>query len=746
MGRTGKAPALMAKKGKQKDEATLGKALQRRQTQQIEQRRNNSKGMGEEGPEGSRKYVSVLEATSLEDFIATAMLGERDFDVQKANTVILDGETGEEVHIDSHDNRIHSIKQGQQEEPAFAFEQMSVPRRPKWDENTTREDLDKKEREAFIEWRREIARLEEQKQGLKVTPFEKNLEVWKQLWRVLERSDLVVQIVDARNPLFYYSKDLLTYAGELTPPKPVIILVNKSDYLTAYQRKAWVRHFKSLGWEGLFFSARASQAKLNREARLERGLDIPEEEKQSVHTHDVHTHTDSNMNEYEKEVEIKSRVLEREELSSVLEELTRKLCAGQLQVERNQGRVCVGMVGYPNVGKSSVINVLVGATPFSHGVTRVSVGSTPGKTKHFQTLVLSDTLMLCDCPGLVFPSFVSSSAEMVCAGVLPIMQMKDAIQPIALIARRIPRHILELTYTITLPEPIDSDLHKKEHTHVDDIDSIHIHEEKDIHVDTHANVDVNTRTDADNTHIHEEGASEKLSEPSGSLGLGLGQKRKLRPPTAMEILVTICETRHLYRAASLGDADAPRAARLMLSDYTEGKLLYCHPPPDLQPEDENTFCRETERTHLASSRLLIKLETQQKKLGLLSENSTAHAHTSTTHTDIDTEELTQKLKERAEAIRERDLLNIEGGVTKAEQGFRRWGKKSKKFRDKTPYEPTGRMETAIGGGTGKERTVSAGACVNGAKLANKKGPRGTVGGEGAFVRAVLPHHPSYEGP
>jgi large subunit GTPase 1 len=39
-------------------------------------------------------------------------------------------------------------------------------------------------------------------------------------------------------------------------------------------------------------------------------------------------------------------------------------------------RLMVGMVGYPNVGKSSVINVLCGRK-------RVGVASMPGKTKHF---------------------------------------------------------------------------------------------------------------------------------------------------------------------------------------------------------------------------------------------------------------------------------------------------------------------------------------------------------------------------
>ena len=49
---------------------------------------------------------------------------------------------------------------------------------------------------------------------LAVTPFEKNLEVWRQLWRVIERSDVVIQIVDARNPLFYrYALSLKNYSS-----------------------------------------------------------------------------------------------------------------------------------------------------------------------------------------------------------------------------------------------------------------------------------------------------------------------------------------------------------------------------------------------------------------------------------------------------------------------------------------------------------------------------------------------------
>jgi len=47
------------------------------------------------------------------------------------------------------------------------------------------------------------------------------------------------------------------------------------------------------------------------------------------------------------------------------------------ELNRNyDNRLMVGTVGYPNVGKSSVINVLCGRK-------RVGVASLPGKTKHF---------------------------------------------------------------------------------------------------------------------------------------------------------------------------------------------------------------------------------------------------------------------------------------------------------------------------------------------------------------------------
>lgn len=51
-----------------------------------------------------------------------------------------------------------------------------------------------------------------------------------------------------------------------------------------------------------------------------------------------------------------------------------------------------------------------------------------------QTLYVETGLCLCDCPGLVMPSFVSTKAEMVCCGILPVDQMRDHVPPVSLIS------------------------------------------------------------------------------------------------------------------------------------------------------------------------------------------------------------------------------------------------------------------------------------------------------------------------
>lgn len=101
----------------------------------------------------------------------------------------------------------------------------------------------------------------------------------------------------------------------------------------------------------------------------------------------------------------------------------------------------IGVVGYPNVGKSSLINVLCKKK-------LVGVAAMPGKTKHFQTMYLEPDLMLCDCPGLVFPNADSNRSEMILNGVIPIHTLKETLYPLNLLCERIPFYVISYVYKI----------------------------------------------------------------------------------------------------------------------------------------------------------------------------------------------------------------------------------------------------------------------------------------------------------
>lgn len=109
-------------------------------------------------------------------------------------------------------------------------------------------------------------------------------------------------------------------------------------------------------------------------------------------------------------------------------------------VKYKNGVVTIGCVGFPNVGKSSLLNALMGRKV-------VSVSRTPGHTKHFQTIYLTNTVRLCDCPGLVFPSATPRRLQ-VLLGSYPIAQLREPYGAIKYLAERI-----NLPYVLNLKHP-----------------------------------------------------------------------------------------------------------------------------------------------------------------------------------------------------------------------------------------------------------------------------------------------------
>jgi len=79
--------------------------------------------------------------------------------------------------------------------------------------------------------------------------FELNLNVWRQLWRVIERSDIILILADARYPQYTIPLGLINYL-QMMIKKPCIIILTKidlvpNDYITSWLE--WYhRHYPSL--------------------------------------------------------------------------------------------------------------------------------------------------------------------------------------------------------------------------------------------------------------------------------------------------------------------------------------------------------------------------------------------------------------------------------------------------------------------------------------------------------------------
>ncbi|XP_069328863.1 large subunit GTPase 1 homolog [Eulemur rufifrons] len=542
---------------------SLGRALIRHQTQRSHRHRHtdswlHTSELNDGYDWGRLNLQSVTEQSSLDDFLATAELAGTEFTAEKLNINIVFPGAGTGLLSFEESQRIKKLHE---ENKQF----LCIPRRPKWDKKTSPEELKQAEKDSFLEWRRQLVWLEEE-QKLILTPFERNLDFWRQLWRVIERSDIVVQIVDARNPLLFRCEDLECYVKEIDASKENVILINKADLLTAEQRSAWATYFEKEDVKVIFWSALAGAIKLNGDSKEQvNGNDgegsttefenssfdeseIPDSEtdRDSLSLSEDST-TDEDDTEYEdcqeeeeedwqtcseedsiheeeacgqdwkescaadseaqgskspqkRQIHNSSHLVSKQELL----ELFKQLHTGK---KVKDGQLTVGLVGYPNVGKSSTINTIMGNK-------KVSVSATPGHTKHFQTLYVEPGLCLCDCPGLVMPSFVSTKAEMTCNGILPIDRMRDHIPPVSLVCQNIPRHVLEATYGINIIKP---------------------REDEDPH----------------------------------------------RPPTSEELLTAYGYMRGFMTAH--GQPDQPRSARYILKDYVNGKLRYCHPPPGTDP-------------------------------------------------------------------------------------------------------------------------------------------------------------------
>jgi len=98
-----------------------------------------------------------------------------------------------------------------------------MPVRPKWHAKMSKKEVEKNEDAYFTKY---VDAIFAKYESDRLNHFEQNLGVWRQLWRVCERSDLLVLVADARYPLFHFPPSLYNYITTVVK-KPFVLALNK---------------------------------------------------------------------------------------------------------------------------------------------------------------------------------------------------------------------------------------------------------------------------------------------------------------------------------------------------------------------------------------------------------------------------------------------------------------------------------------------------------------------------------------
>ncbi|GFY74754.1 guanine nucleotide-binding protein-like 1 [Trichonephila inaurata madagascariensis] len=324
---------------------------------------------------------------------------------------------------------------------------LDMPKRPQWDYSISKEVLEMREQKYFREY---IANLEKKFGDQDLSHFEMNLETWRQLWRVVEFSDIVLQVIDIRYPVYHFSPALYEYVTK-DLKKNMILVLNKVDLVSTPLVVAWREYFKKhfpmlkvmcfASYAGMIMKEGKRGRRLGNLHMAITGArhllqlceDIVGEqvnlsswkEKISAEAAQIGSGGDTYIDsESEIESDDEAKHIKANEVISEQNDTS------YFEGERYRDSiVTIGFVGHPNVGKSSFLNAICGKKV-------VSVSRTPGHTKHFQTIMLTKNVRLCDCPGLVFPSLVPKPIQ-VLMGCYPISQLREPYSAITYLGQRV---------------------------------------------------------------------------------------------------------------------------------------------------------------------------------------------------------------------------------------------------------------------------------------------------------------------
>lgn len=240
---------------------------------------------------------------------------------------------------------------------------------------------------------------------------------YKDFAKVVEASDVIIEVLDARDPIGTRCKDVERFVRKMGATKRVVLLLNKIDLVPKKVVEEWLAYLREELPAVAFRSSTQKQAQnLGR-----RGAKTME-------------HAPS----FSQGAECLG--------ADILIQLLKNYARGQGGLKQS---INVGIVGLPNVGKSSLVNSLKRS--------RVAkVGNQPGVTKNIQEISLDKQVTLLDSPGVVF-SEVGEDGQAAAAlrNCVKVETLDDPTLPISEICRRCPQKQLMGLYRIPKYDSVD---------------------------------------------------------------------------------------------------------------------------------------------------------------------------------------------------------------------------------------------------------------------------------------------------